>query len=482
MLGFRLPNIIQSIQTSGIAGMIAMDYAGVASIKNNASGVCLEGGTTFGRHIPQEEIHRCLTQYLDRIVLLEKGDHYVGAFDGERLDLLVVPIHCADLYFIIGGIDEPYSARDIRTAEFIVDTTYERLALDHAIVREKNYYQSIHESNPMQIMTMNTKGEIVFINRVLERLIGSREQHIGKTMQSFVTPEGHYDIIMSYYREAIETRKSVECTVKMTCIDGNVITNELVIAPLILENDVVSGVILYGTDITEKRIYEKEIEQLRQYALLGEFSAYIAHDIQNPLAGIRSITRAMQNNPCSEEDREEFLKDIISSVDRVSKTIKQLLSYARLSSDHRASIVNVNQILDNCIDAVSFHQQFREIQIHKHYDPNLPLLKARQIRLEQAFMNILLNAVQAIEEKGSITIASKYHPAENQITIHFADNGVGLAAEDIQRVQEPFYTTKPNGTGLGLAIVHRVLQEHGGKLQIESTLGFGTTVKLTLFC
>ncbi|MDL2258348.1 PAS domain S-box protein [Eubacteriales bacterium OttesenSCG-928-K08] len=482
MPDFKLQSIIKSIKTSGIEQMIAVDYAGIATIKPDTLAVSISGGATFGEQIPQEAIFNQLTHYAKQIVQQEKGGHYTGPFERGQLDLMVVAIPCGNLYFIVCKMDGEFTGRDIKTAEYISDNMYERLALNHALAREKNYYQSIHESNPTQIMTMNTKGEIVYINSAFERLIGNREQHIGKTMRSFLAQEDHYDVIMAYYREALEKRKPVECIVKFPCIDGNMIIDEVIIAPLIRENGRMIGMVLYGTDITEKRIYEKEIEQLRQHALLGEVSAYIAHDIQNPLSGIRSISQAMQNSPCSEEDRQDFLRAIVTSVDRISKTIRQLLSYARLSSDDKTSIVNINEILDNCIDAVSFHQQFREIQIHKHYDPLIPIIKARQIRLEQAFMNILLNAIQAIEEKGNITIASKYHPEQNQITIHFTDNGIGLAKAELERVKEPFYTTKPDGTGLGLEIVHRAVQEHGGKLEIDSTLGFGTTVKVTLFC
>jgi signal transduction histidine kinase len=159
-----------------------------------------------------------------------------------------------------------------------------------------------------------------------------------------------------------------------------------------------------------------------------------------------------------------------------------LLSYARLSSDHKENITNINQVLDNCIDAISFYHKFKQIQIHKKYDPDLPTFNARQIRIEQALINILLNSVQAIEESGNIYISTKYSSENKSITIVFVDDGIGFSKENKERVKEPFYTTKEDGTGLGLSIVNKVVEEHGGELHIDSTPGSGTVVTLTLYC
>lgn len=481
----RTRELIDHLCADGIDKLIAMDFAGFSRIYPDGK-VAIDAGAAFGAPIPEQAVRRQIGQHLGEMLQLTRGGCYADAAEWGMLHLIAVPVDRQSGYtgyFILCRAgEEGFCEKDIRAAEFVANNVKDRMELSHAILREKTYFQYIHDSIPTQILTLNTEGRIVSINRALERLIGDRERHIGSTMQSFLTDESHFQVIHEICESVLETRMPVECPVKLSCIDGKVIIDELVIAPLVLENDELIGVILYGTDITEKRIYEREIEQLRQYALLGEFSAYIAHDIKNPLSSIRGITRLMQKDTCSAAEQQEFMEGIITSVDRINGTVEQLLSYARLSSDHQADLANINLILDNCIDAVSFHRQFKQIQIHKHYDSKLPLIRARQLRMEQAFMNILLNAVQAIEDRGSITIVTKYQQDENKITIHFIDDGAGIAAEDSKRIQEPFYTTKPDGTGLGLAIIHRAVEEHGGKLEIESTLGCGTVVKVTLFC
>lgn len=477
----RVFEMVAYLQTSGIDKVIPCDYAGYVTTYSD-SRIIINGGTSFGEHISEKVIIQMLSTHAADLEALENGTIINEKVDDVLYSMLVTTIRRqADfsVYCIIVKKGWAYGERDIQTAILLTSITNERLSLNSRILKEKNYMENLYESIPTQITTLDTEGKVVSMNKAAEAVVGDRLMHIGKTVRSFLTEE-QAEAFSPFYYEAMATRKPIERIVKFHSIDGRSITNEMVIAPLISMKDEVTGAVFYGTDVTDRKVSEKELEQLRQYALLGEISAYVAHDIKNPLAGIRSIVRLLQRD-CEEDDDAELLGDIVEAVDRINKTVEELLSYARLSTYDKANISNIHQVLDNCVDAISFYHKFKEIQIHKDYDPSLPAINVKQIRIEQAFMNILLNSVQAIDKTGDITITTKYLPHENAFTVCFIDTGIGFPPSEKEHVEDPFYTTKKDGTGLGLSIVSKVVEEHSGKMEIESTPGAGTTVKITLF-
>jgi PAS domain S-box-containing protein len=448
----------------------------------------INGGTTFGRPIHERILRQQLSLHTGDILSMGDGCTYTDELELAAYSLIVTKVRMSDHYVVCfiaskmaSKMGDCFSKRDLDTAVVFTGITNELLTLNHTILQERNEMQNLYESIPTYITTLDTEGHILSLNKAAEAVVGDRQKHIGKTLRSIIT-ENQYQRFMPFFYKAVSTRKPIELVVSFRSISGKVVANEMIITPLIDQSGKMTGVIFYGTDATDKKVYQKEIEQLRQYALIGEISTNIAHDIKNPLAGIRGMARLIQKNGRYDSEQIGLLDEIIGAVDRVNKTVDQLLSYAHLSSNSSANIANISQVLDNCIDAISFYHKFKQIQIHKKYDSNLPKINVKQIRIEQAFMNILLNSVQAIEESGNITVLTKYSVEQKAIFIYIIDDGIGFSKEDKEHVKEPFYTTKADGTGLGLSIVKKVVDEHGGKLHIESTPGLGTTVKLTLYC
>ncbi|MDR0851879.1 MAG: PAS domain-containing protein, partial [Clostridiales Family XIII bacterium] len=319
--------MVEYLKISGIDQMIPMDYVGFATVYDDHH-VVINGGATIGRSMDEKQIQQQILMHFGDIQSVGTGGKYSDVIEEGTFNIIITLIRKHrnySAYFILCKMDDPFTERDLHTAIFITNTANELLALNYTVLQEKRELQNLYDSIPTLITTLDTEGRIVSLNKAAEAIVGDRKQHIGHTMRNFLS-EDKFQRFMPIYNEAIKTRKPIECMVKFHAINGKTVTNEMVIAPLISRKGEVTGVVFYGTDVTEKRVYEKEIEQLRQYALLGELSANIAHDIKNPLAGIHAVARLLQKGSSDNEDTVELLDDIINAVGRINNTVEQLLS------------------------------------------------------------------------------------------------------------------------------------------------------------
>jgi len=228
------------------------------------------------------------------------------------------------------------------------------------------------------------------------------------------------------------------------------------------------------------------MQQTERLAVVGELAAGLAHEVKNPLAGIKVSIEVLANElPLEQEDKEVFLR-IINEIHRIESLLKSLLSYARPPEPEPVSL-DLHQLLDTTIKSVNYSlinpantaKLIKEIEIIKDFSPDLPHVVADHGQMQQVFLNLLLNAIDAIPVKGAITVTTrKESNASVQITI--ADTGKGMSQENLSKIFNPFFTTKPKGTGLGLAICKRLIELHNGSIYVSSTPGDGTTFYITL--
>ena len=237
---------------------------------------------------------------------------------------------------------------------------------------------------------------------------------------------------------------------------------------------------------SRKWLRKKRLLQSQRLAALGELSAGIAHEINNPLAIIRQEAEWMQHllkkDTLGANEVEELrgcIHQVVQEVERCTQIIRNVLDFAR-QREPVVQAVDVNRIVEDMTMLVEKEARNNNITIERRYDPELPLIDSDAPGLRQVVLNILSNAFQAIGKDGTITIITR--SGANDLEIVIQDTGNGIPAENLGKIFVPFFSTKPpgKGTGLGLSISHGLIQQLGGGIRVTSTVGLGTTFIITL--
>jgi len=246
----------------------------------------------------------------------------------------------------------------------------------------------------------------------------------------------------------------------------------------------VTGVIHVIRDITERKKVEEALQRAEQMKLIGEWAAGLAHEIKNPLAGIKvSVEVLLEDLNISADDRAIVLR-AVGEIQRIEALLKSLLSFAK-PPKLQLTVVDMNDLLDQTIDFSLRHPLLSsdpsiELNVSKDLDKHTPVMPADPIQLQQVFLNLLFNAIEAMPDGGVLGIKSFYDQNANTITIEISDTGQGIDKDIIDDVFKPFFTTKSKGTGLGLAITRRIVEDHNGVISVTSDPGKGTVFKILL--
>ena len=234
----------------------------------------------------------------------------------------------------------------------------------------------------------------------------------------------------------------------------------------------------------EIRKGQEQLIHTEKLASLGRMAAGVAHELNSPLTGIVTFAHLMLKRlpPENKMDRED-LEVIIEQAERCSKIIKGLLGFSRALPAEKTEI-NINSVISHTLDMVRNQAKFHNIKLHTKLTPNLPNIIGDASQLEQVFMNLLINAADAMNDRGNITIATRVVNVDgtDYVEVEFTDTGPGIPEEYMDRLFEPFFTTKPpgKGTGLGLSVSHGIVKKHGGHIRVHSTPGKGTSFFIRL--
>jgi two-component system, NtrC family, sensor kinase len=226
---------------------------------------------------------------------------------------------------------------------------------------------------------------------------------------------------------------------------------------------------------------QARVAQSERLASLGMLAAGVAHEINNPLSAILALTALTLEDVKEDDTNRENLQEVVKQTQRCRDIVKGLLEFSRHSKVN-PELADVNKILQDTLSLVTKQAQFLNITVVVNYDPQLPPVMADKSELEQVFMNILMNAVQAMHERGNITITTRPCPRDNTVEVLISDTGCGVPPDKIDQVFDPFFTTKESGqgTGLGLSIAYGIITSHRGSISVESKVGKGSTFKIRL--
>jgi signal transduction histidine kinase len=227
---------------------------------------------------------------------------------------------------------------------------------------------------------------------------------------------------------------------------------------------------------------EGELRKAERLSAIGELSAVLAHEIRNPLGSIKGTAEILKDDFRPGDRKYEFLEILVKESERLNRVVEDFL---RLARPQRAAMVdcNVMEELNNVITLVSAEARKRNVRLELK-PARLPQMDGDPEKLRQAFLNIILNGLQATKPGGSVTITVSHNEAKQNgpgwIDLSFSDTGHGIDADMLERIFEPFYTSKEGGTGLGLAITRKIVESHGGHIEVKSRSGEGTDFRIRL--
>lgn len=349
------------------------------------------------------------------------------------------------------------------------------------LARLKEFNENIIESISVGVLVVNLQGRIVNWNSALEEIYGRRrEAAIGRRL-----PEVFQSDILSALRELIarsEHHPNEAVNVykfRAAAVDGRELTLNISLAPLHSKLGEVEGTLVAIEDVTSRIRLEEQLQQSDKLSSIGLLAAGVAHEVNTPLTGISSYSQMLMQQIPDSDPRHKLLEKIYRQTSRASSIVNNLLNFSRVS-DSRLTEVDLNRVLDDTIQLLEAQLRNTQIEVVRRYAELLPPALGNAPKLQQVFMNLILNARDAMPQGGRLEISTS--ASLNTASISFRDTGTGIAPEHLSKIYDPFFTTKQigQGTGLGLAVSYGIIQDHGGSIHVESRPGEGTLFRITL--
>lgn len=354
-------------------------------------------------------------------------------------------------------------------------------ARNRALEETRDFLAGIVEGSAEAIVTLDPGGRVTSWNRAAERIFGwTAAEMVGQSAIRVVPAEP--EALEDFHRmnEAVRSGQTVrgrEATRLRR--DGRRINVQITRSPLYDAEGRFAGSTSIVRDMTAIKEMEARLLERERLAAVGELAARVAHEVRNPLAGIRGGCEILLEGYPADDARREIGEETLRQVDRLSRTVQDLLLFARPRAVEPAP-TDVHEVLEHALRALREDPRAREVKLERVYDRSLPPLSLDAQQMEQVFVNILLNAFQAMEFRGTVRIATRFDGTAAEVSVR--DTGPGIRADVMESLFKPFFTTRAQGTGLGLAIVRSIVEAHGGTVRAACPPGGGAefTVRLPL--
>ena len=357
----------------------------------------------------------------------------------------------------------------------------------HIQQQRDDYYATVIDSVGDGVIVVASSGLITLCNPAAEEITGfSRKQAQGVEFKKlFALETTLLEMVSKTIRTGITISDHENVVVRST---GRVTPVAATCYPLLEGSGENIGAILTLKDITYIRELEAAVRQADRLSTLGTLAAGLAHEVKNPLGGIKGAAQLLEREFEPGSDMLEYTRVMIRETERIDHIIRELLELASPRGLKLAPI-NLHKILGDILLLQGQAVAGRTITFIKHFDPSIPDIMADEQMLTRLFLNLIRNAIDAMGEHGRLTISSRvladYRMAQNQrhsrmVAIEVSDDGPGIPSEDLENIWTPFFSTKSGGTGLGLTICHKIVAEHRGMIKAESTPGHGTKFTVLL--
>ncbi|NGQ94738.1 PAS domain S-box protein [Brevibacillus sp. SYP-B805] len=336
-------------------------------------------------------------------------------------------------------------------------------------------YRLIAENMSDLIQIMDLEGNTLYASPSHKMVLGYEpEMFLGRFGLEFCHPD-EIDEVIHNYRRLIETKEPGTMEFRFKHRNGHWVILEARGMPVLDQDGQVEQVVLVLRDVTERKQTEELLRQSDKLSALGQLAAGIAHEIRNPLTTLRGFIQLLKK---AGGDRDRYCEIMLDELDRINFIVSELLLLAKPQVvSYRFK--ELPDILHDVISLLGTQAILHNIRIVSRLEENLPPLYCEENQIKQVFINILRNAIEAMPKGGEIHIEAEAS-ADGWLIIRFHDQGCGIEPERIAKLGVPFYTTKERGTGLGLMVGFKIIEDHGGKIRIESTPFVGTTVEVRL--
>jgi two-component system NtrC family sensor kinase len=235
-----------------------------------------------------------------------------------------------------------------------------------------------------------------------------------------------------------------------------------------------------ASDIEQLKKLNEQLIRTEKLAAMGTLAAGVAHEVNNPLASISSLVQMLQTKRDLDDETKEMLRLVSTQITRITTVTKDMMEFARARPAARQQ-TDINKILEASLRLASFDKAFQKLTLTTHFDETVPPIAVDSDQMQQVFLNLLLNARDAMPAGGTLKIVTRFDSHENEISIEIIDNGMGIAPENLQQIFDPFFTTKPGGgTGLGLAVCYGIITAHDGRIEVQTGEKKGTKFKISL--
>jgi PAS domain S-box-containing protein len=350
--------------------------------------------------------------------------------------------------------------------------------------RERDRLDLIIENVGHPIVVCDSAGNFILFNRRAELLFQENASFRSSAAAAVRTNAVKLTSFISGLASASETGRQAEIELSDP-ESGRSLPMEITAREVLDATGQVTAVVSILHDLTEireleRRRVEQQLFESEKLAAVGRLAASIAHEVNNPLEAIKNALYLMQTNASEGDKNARFLEIARKETERVSHIIRQMLGFARRPGE--VDWVDVNQLLEETLVLMEKKLRQLRIRITPSFDESLPKIRARADQLRQVFLNLIINAQQAIEGDGEIVIStSRYEQAlQPSIVIQLSDSGVGIAEDDLNRIFDPFFSTGKKGTGLGLWVTQDIVRQHGGRIEVSSEVGRGTVFSIVL--
>ncbi|MDQ2666143.1 MAG: PAS domain S-box protein [Gemmatimonadota bacterium] len=430
-------------------------------------------GFNGGEAMPADQ-RAAVREHEDR-ALAGEPQSYEGVIlrpDGERRIVAISTAPLRELGEVTGVVA---SLRDV---------TDERRARD-AVVRSESRYRNLVESASDAIFTVDRAGRFSAVNRSLERGVGrARASLIGEHFSVLVDARD----LAAAERLLMETFEGARSrgAIRYLGPGGEVRHGSVITSPVVEGQEIVGALGILRDDTDEQRLAEQLLQQEKLVAV-GQLVSGVAHELNNPLAGVMAFAQILLSGPAGLDDDARLAAETIhQEAKRAAKIVSSLLTFARQQPAERRA-TQLNEIVTDTLELRRYATRTAGVQVTTDLDVTLPITWADPFQLQQVVLNLLVNAEQALAEVNGerrIVIRTALTRGGSEILLSISDNGPGIDSERIDRIFNPFFTTKPvgQGTGLGLSISDGIVHEHGGRIRVESvpTKGASFFVELPL--
>ena len=373
---------------------------------------------------------------------------------------------------------------DLREANEELARNFEKLQQAEADSRrERDRLDLIIENVGHPIVVCDSAGNFILFNRRAELLFEEQSSFRPAAAGAVRTNAVKLTSFISGLASASETGRQAE----IELIDpdgGRLLPMEITAREVLDATGQVTAVVSILHDLTEireleRRRVEQQLFESEKLAAVGRLAASIAHEVNNPLEAIKNALYLMESGSAGDKNS-RFLEIARKETERVSHIIRQMLGFARRSGE--VDWADVNQLIEETLVLLEKKMRQLRIRVNRNFDESVPKIRARADQLRQVFLNLIINAQQAIEGGGEITITtSRYEPAlQPSILIQLSDTGVGINEDDVTRIFDPFFSTGKKGTGLGLWVTQDIVRQHGGRIEVTSEVGRGTVFTIVL--